>query len=187
MQDSSFALVLWSFILSQSGCSFDSTIELLKPPESKSDFARSEIIPNGPGVADGQSELRVVIQLMNSDGSSVSLYKPTYEITQGGGVQAQECTTSNNNGVSTCILKSTQAGAKTLKVTNINIDLAKEVVFLTPGSMNSGGLTVGGGTKNSASGIKLHAAGGGNQPKGLNTTSSGFKLYGGPEGNVFSR
>ncbi len=169
------------------GCSLDSNIDLINPPANLSDFKRSEIITNSPGVADGSSELIVVIQLMNSNGSLVRLHKPTYEVIQGAGVIGSECTTSNNNGLSTCILKSTQAGTKRISVTNVKIDLQKNVVFDAPSSKAMFGLAVASGTRTSSNSFSLHGAVGGNQPKALNTTPSGFKLWGGPEGNVFSR
>ncbi len=150
------------------------------------DFKRSEIISNGPAVADGQSELLVVIQLMNTDGSSVKLFKPIYEVISGTGVTAQACTTSNENGVSTCVLKSSEAGTKRISVTNIKIDLQSDVVFSAPvpGKAMFGLISA---TKNQTQGNFQLSASIGNQEPGVVKSSGAFKVYGGVQGEVFSR
>ncbi len=150
------------------------------------DFKKSEIISNGPAVADGQSELLVVIQLMNTDGSAVKLFKPAYEVIAGSGVSAQACTSSNENGVSTCVLKASLAGTKTISVTNIKIDLKADVVFNAPiaGKAMFGLISA---TKNhSQNGFNLSASIGNQEPKPVQS-SGAFKVYGGVQGEVFSR
>lgn len=150
------------------------------------DFKRSEIISNGPAVADGQSELLVVIQLMNTDGSSVKLFKPTYEVVSGVGVTAQECTTSNDNGVSTCVLKANQAGIKRISVTNIKIDLQADVVFTAPTASKAlFGLISVNNVQNQAN-FKLSGSIG-NQEPGVPKINGVFKVYGGIQGEAFSR
>jgi hypothetical protein len=93
------------------------------------DFLKTEIIASNEAVADGSSELLVVIHLKNSDNSSVGDYKPEYEIIAGAGVNAGTCTTSDKNGISACILKATESGVKTLRLTNAKVGLTKDVVF----------------------------------------------------------
>jgi hypothetical protein len=153
------------------------------------DFARSEIIQNGPAIADGSSELLVAVNLMNTDGSSVKLFKPTYEIVSGGGVQGSECTTSNNNGISTCILKSTQAGVKKFSVTNIRIKLERDVVFTPPEKpgLTSAIVSAAKFNKKSAQGHELSGSVGSLHSQAVITGTSGWKIFGGPEGNAFSR
>lgn len=153
--------------------------------KGKTDFARSEIITSGTGVADGSTEMLVVIQLMNSDGTPVKLYKPTYEIVSGSGVTAQECTTSNSNGVSTCILKATQAGTKRLSVTNIKIELQKDLLFQLPSSKTMLGLASGA-KQITTSGYKVSASVA-TQESAMVRESGGWKFYGGVEGNAASR
>lgn len=153
------------------------------------DFARSEIISNGPAVADGSSELLVVIHLMNSDGSAVTLYKPSYEILSGAGVQGSECTTSNNNGVSTCVLKATQPGAKKFSVTNVKIQLEKELLFSppTPPGAVTGLVSAARFRHTSAAGHEISGTVGSVHSNLVKTGTGGWKIYGGPEGNALSR
>jgi hypothetical protein len=153
------------------------------------DFARSEIIQNGPAIADGSSELLVAVSLMNADGSSVKLFKPTYEILSGGGVQGTECTTSNSNGISTCILKSTQAGVKKFSVTNIRIKLERDVVFTAPekSGLTSAIVPAAKFNEKSTQGHELSGSVGSLHSQVVITGTNGWKIFGGPEGNAFSR
>jgi hypothetical protein len=173
------------FLFSFSGCGEISN-QISATFKHVQDFKRSEIISNSPAVADGQSELLVVIQLMNTDGSSVKLFKPTYEVISGAGVTAQECTTSNDNGVSTCVLKANQAGIKRVSVTNINIELQADVVFSAPiASKSLFGLISANKVQNQGN-FSLSGSIG-NQEPGLPRTNGVFKLYGGVQGEAFSR
>lgn len=150
------------------------------------DFEKSEIISNGPAYADGQAELLMVVQLMNSDNSAVKDYKPTYEVVSGAAVNATECTTSNANGVSTCVLKSTVAGTKRVKVTNIKVDLQKDLVFINPPA-GKAMMDMAPATKKQTSGTHILNANLGNPvPQAVKTTGT-HKLYGGFQGEVFSR
>lgn len=150
------------------------------------DFEKSEIISNGPAYADGQSELLMVIQLMNSDNSVVKDHKPTYKIISGTGVNASECTTSNANGVSTCVLKATQAGTKRVKVTNIKVNLEKDLLFINP-PIGKSMMTLVATTKKQTSGTHVLEASVGNQEPDAVKASGTYKLYGGFQGDVFSR
>jgi hypothetical protein len=150
------------------------------------DFKKSEIINNGPGISDGQSELLVVIQLTNSDGSSVKSFKPAYEVVSGLGVSTAPCTTSNANGVSTCVLKSSLPGTKQISITNINIELKANIVFNAPAaSKELFGLTSAEKTQTQGN-FKISATIGSQEP-GVLKTSGVFKLYGGVQGEQFSR
>lgn len=153
------------------------------------DFARSEIISNGPVLADGSSEMIVVIQLMNSDGTPIKFFKPSYEIKAGAGVQGSECTTSNIHGVSTCVLKSTQQGVKKFVVTNVKIALEKDLVFLPPTPKGAvTGLVPAAKYKSKAvTGHELTGTIGSVHSEAVKRSPTGWKLYGGPEGNAVSR
>lgn len=149
------------------------------------DFKKSEIIQNGPGIADGQSALTVAISLMNSDGSVVPQFKPTYDIVSGTGVLPAACTTSNNNGISTCLLKATQAGVKKLSVTNIQIPLEADLIFTNPQFKPIFGFVAA--DKKQSTGTYTLSATIGSQEPGIVKTSGTHKLYGGVQGEGFSR
>jgi hypothetical protein len=150
------------------------------------DFKRSEIISNGPAAADGSSELLVVIQLMNTDGSPVKLFRPTYEVVSGAVLIAQACTTSNINGVSTCVLKANTAGTRRIAVTNIQIALQAEVVFTAPTTGKSIFGLISSTKNQTQSNFGLSASIGSQEP-GVVKSSGTFKVYGGVQGEAFSR
>ena len=153
---------------------------------NSTDFAKSQVITNGPAVADGSSQLLVVIQLMNSDNSVVVDYQPTLEITSGSGVTASPCTKSNANGVSTCVLKSVLAGTKRLAVTNISIVLQADAVFSQPSTDRLRvGLAAAGGLRSSGA-AKLSASLSFNEAGAANKNGSAV-LYGGVMGEVTSK
>lgn len=77
---------------------------------------------NGPGLADGQTELLMIVRLVNSDGSKVKGYASAYELISGSAATSA-CTASNTDGVSTCVLKAIQAGVNRVSLTNIKIQL----------------------------------------------------------------
>ncbi len=93
------------------------------------DFERTEIIHNGSAIADGNSELLVIVQLKDSDNQPVAQYKPTYDVIAGQAVIGNPCTTSLETGISVCVLKSTLAGAKTFRLTNAKTGLEHVVTF----------------------------------------------------------
>jgi len=104
------------------------TLEEIKYP-SVVDFLRTEIVVGGSNIADGNSEMIVLILLKNSDNTVIPNYKPTYEINSSTGLIATECTTSDANGISVCILKSTKPGNKLFRLTNARVGLEKMIVF----------------------------------------------------------
>ena len=126
----SMSLSLTFLVLAGCNISGKATVDFKIP--TGPDFKRSVIISSGPVAADGVSPLLVVVDLLNSDGTPVVLFTPTYEIQSGLGVVASECTPSNTNGAATCILKSLQPGVKHLAVTNVKIALEKDLTFTSP-------------------------------------------------------
>lgn len=93
------------------------------------DFEKTEIVTNGVALADGLDELIVLVRLKNSDNSIVVDFRPTYDITVGTGVIKAACTASDNHGISVCILKSTIAGVKKMRLTNAKLGLESELTF----------------------------------------------------------
>ncbi len=151
------------------------------------DFKKSEIISNGPAAADGQSDLLIVIQLTNSDSTPVVGFRPTYTVVSGGGVTALPCTTSNSNGVSTCILRSTQVGVKTILVNNVAIVLKSDVVFTTPMGRSVFG-AIAGAKKITSTDSRYELLGNfGNQEPGAVKTSGRYTLKGGVQTQTFQR
>ena len=165
-------------------CSMESSIT---STSELRDFLKSEVISSGSVPADGISELMVVLHLKNSDNSPVANYKPTYDITKGGGVIREECTHSDKNGISACILKSTVPGEKTFKVSNIEQKvLEKVVIFDTPTPTSSvAGITGGAISTTTATGYKVTGAisyGG----VSYTETPEGYKVYQTSEGGILS-
>lgn len=120
-------MVLGSVVLATSGCG---KLTLTIPQASSIvDFLKTEIIVGGTNLADGTSEMIVIIHLKNSDNTVVPNYKPTYTVTSSVGITAGECTVSSSEGVSVCVLKSTKAGTKSLKLTNALVGLEKIIDF----------------------------------------------------------
>jgi hypothetical protein len=180
-----FAFAALSLLIAGGCAKIDGQIHSTFNRSLLQDFEKSEIITNGPAAADGQSELLVVIQLKNSNQTPVSDYKPIYAVTSGLGVAAGECTTSNVNGVSTCVLKSTQAGTKHIAVTNVKIALEKDVVFTQPTTKSSLELLADG--KSKTSGSYKFSGTIGSQSPGIVKSSGHYQFFGGVQGDVFSR
>lgn len=136
------------------------SISAKNPSSLENDFVKSEVISNGPGIADGRSELILVVRLVNSDGSPVYGFRPTYEIVSGTGIIPSDCTLSDNTGTSVCVLRATVAGLKRLSVNNIKIELMRDIDFLAPsGKGHTSGLVVSAIPNNaSSSGHVLQAA-----------------------------
>lgn len=122
-------LTIVSFFLVS--CNINTSVEGTggKVVESINDFEKTEIISGGPAKADGSSELLLGIHLKNSDNSSVPSYRPQYEIQGNPGVNAGDCTSSDNNGISACVLTSTVPGSFAFVLTNAKVGLTKTLVF----------------------------------------------------------
>ncbi len=96
------------------------------------DFAKTEIIVGGSNLANGISDMIIVVHLKNSDNSPVVDYKPTYNVTPLSGMTNIECSKSTGAGISVCVLRSTVAGFKNFKLTNAKVGLQKDVEFINP-------------------------------------------------------
>ena len=127
--------VLAGLMFSLANCSIDVAIDDVTP----NDFLRSTILATSRGVGDGQTSAQVILLLKNSDDSLVVGYKPSFDFVDNGGSSIEEngvtffeCTVSNDEGISTCVIKSIVVGAKRLLFNNITIDLVGEVFFDPP-------------------------------------------------------
>ena len=116
-------------------CSIDVSIEDITP----NDFSLSSVLATSRGVGDGQTSATVVILLKNSGGSLVANHKPNFVFVdnngatnQGAGITFSDCTTSNDQGISTCTIKSISIGPRRLAFNNIIIELFGEVYFDPP-------------------------------------------------------
>ena len=106
----------------------------LELPTKINDFLKTEIIVGGSNLANGSSDMYIIVQLKNSDSSPVVDYKPQYNMTPLTGLSVLACTSSTSNGVSVCTVRSTSAGFKTFKLTNAKVGLSKVVEFVNPSS-----------------------------------------------------
>lgn len=93
------------------------------------DYAKSEWVIEGTGVANGQSIFSFSIKLINSDDTPVVNFKPLYEVTSGNGVAASPCSKTNESGIANCSMKSTEPGTKVVSVTNLPIKLKGDILF----------------------------------------------------------
>lgn len=139
------------------------------------DFEKTEIVTNGTALADGIDELIVLVRLKNSDNSIVSDYRPDYEITVGGGVVKGNCTKSDNHGISVCILKSTIAGVKRMRLTNAKLGLESDLTFKARTSNVFTVLSGGTATGVTGNGSKVQLSIGDNKALQA-TTAGGYKV-----------
>lgn len=128
-----FALLLISFIATN--CSIDVSVEDI----TANDFLQSTILATSRGVGDGQTSASIVLLLKNSDGSIVANFEPSFDFVdnngsavQGNGITFFECSVSNEQGISTCVLRSVIVGARRLSFNNILVELIGEVYFDPP-------------------------------------------------------
>jgi hypothetical protein len=82
-------------------------------------------------VADGIASVVVVIYLKNKSNQPVRSYQPKYSVA-GSGIVPIPCTLSNEEGISVCLVKSTEVGQRTFRVTNIAINLTSPINFTAP-------------------------------------------------------
>lgn len=131
-----FLIILSTYFLW--GCSLNTNIERSSILNKSNDFLKTEIVVGEPVPADGSSNLLVVIHLKNSDNNPVKEFLPTYTVTEdnsslnnslSNSVVTTPCSTSDNNGISACILKSSAAGSLLFVLTNAKVGLSKTVVF----------------------------------------------------------
>ncbi|WII71540.1 hypothetical protein QJS83_13810 [Bdellovibrio sp. 22V] len=153
---------------------------------SKSDFKNTEIVVGQHGLADGTTELFVVIRLMNSDNTVIQGYRPDYSITKGTGVIETDCSVSDSFGVSICSLRSHDAGIKTMELNNIaDHHVETDLVFDAPTKEqtvvdNSGGDV---GEATSPSGWKMTATVGTQFDK-ASAEGNGYKFKAGPLSSI---
>ena len=141
----------------------------------KNDFLKTEFIVGGPQPANGVSQLLVGLQLKNSDNNAVPNYKPTYEVVSGQGVTGTACTTSDNNGISACILKSVVPGQKTIALTNAKIGLKQNVVFENPAGAKAANIISGATFHSVTTGGSKVSMSVGNPAQGIKrTTTAGY-------------
>ncbi len=146
-------------------------------PSAGLDFQKTEILVGGTNLADGNSQMLVVVHLKNSNSSPVKNYKPTYTVAPANGLITSECSTSTDSGISVCVLKSTSAGLKTFRLTNAKVGLEKIVEFenLKKGQML--GLASGAHQNmTTAAGHKVRLAAGEIGTGVRGTTSGGYKV-----------
>lgn len=93
------------------------------------DFEKTEILPGSPAFANGSEQLLVAIHLKNSNSASVPNYRPEYEFIDGAGVIPSQCSTSDSNGISVCLVKATVPGKKVLRLINAKVGLESEIEF----------------------------------------------------------
>jgi hypothetical protein len=85
------------------------------------------ITVTSPGVADGVTPVTVTITL-RFNGAPLAGLTPTYSVTGSGNILGA-CSVTNASGVSTCSLRSTGAGTKTVALTNPPVNSTATVVF----------------------------------------------------------
>jgi hypothetical protein len=184
------------FCLNFLGCSLNTNIERIGATSNINDFLKTEIVVGEPVPADGSSNLLVVIHLKNSDNNPVKEFLPTYTVTanenndsnslsntevsssvMASSVLTSPCTTSDNNGISACVLKSTAAGNLIFKLTNAKVGLSKPIAFISVKTQSdlkivSGSLPNG----TTLQGSKVSLTLGEGVESGHHTTSGGYKV-----------
>ena len=141
------------------------------------DFLRTEFAVAGSEIADGTSSLLVGLQLKNSDNLPVGAYKPEFRIASGAGVNSSGCTTSDANGISACVLRSTVPGEKVLELTNAKVGLKQTVLFTAPVGAKTGKIVAGASTSlSTAQGAKLMASVGDSVFGLSRTTQGGYQV-----------
>jgi hypothetical protein len=111
-------------------CSVDSKVTDSREP----DFLNSKVISSTQAYADGQSDLVVTIQLLNSDGSPVVGHELSSDLSQSGdGVFAIGCSKSDDKGFVVCRYRAVEWGQRRVDFANIkNFPLNTSVEFLEP-------------------------------------------------------
>ncbi|RYZ93359.1 MAG: hypothetical protein EOP06_01205 [Proteobacteria bacterium] len=178
---------LAAILLSSTSCSKLGSGVSFEFDKQATDFAKSQIITNGPQAADGVSPLLIVISLQNSNNTPVVNFTPTYQVVSGSLVVSAPCTSSNSNGVSTCILKSHVPGTKRILVDNIIINLTADVVFTLPPAGRSTIAFVSSTKKPQSVGAYKFSGTIGNSDSGIKKQSGTYSFYGSLQGQESSR
>ena len=168
------------------GCSVDGS--MTGDAGSGADFLKSEIITNGKGVADGSTDFVVLVRLLTSRSKAVKDFRPEYNVSPLVGVAAATCTLSDVNGVSVCLVKSSVAGIKSFAVTNINLDLAKDIEFLAANTSRIKGLASGANKDVLTNGaFVVNSAAGSMSAPVKQTTGGGYEVYSSVQGVLSSQ
>lgn len=140
------------------------------------DYANTTIMVASSAAADGSSTLLAVVTLKNVDNSPCVGFKPSYEITPVEGVTKMDCTNSDINGVSSCLVKAITPGAKTFSLTNAKVGLAQPIEFTAPSGLQRLNTMAGGAIGTTANGSKMQVSIG-SPVKGVrHTTAGGYKV-----------
>jgi hypothetical protein len=145
---------LAAITLTQAGCpgKVKSVFSSTAPPST---LANSKLqVENDGAMADGISAIIVLAEMRNQADAPVSGFTPEIEV-DGEGVTTSPCTATNNAGISVCVVKATEQGIKTFKVTNADgLDLKVDLNFtaLLP---QTPGITVGGGSTTVSTGTAI--------------------------------
>jgi hypothetical protein len=127
-------------------CSLDVSVEDLDP----SNYSASTIEAIGPFVADGITAATIKIYVMDN-GKPIEGFTPIYKVSGSGNLLGQ-CSETNSHGLSTCLLRSTVAGRKTISLVSPDTKAKIDVVFV-PGIPAKAGFSIssGGGVQTSGS------------------------------------
>ncbi|MCJ8276888.1 MAG: hypothetical protein MJK18_08605 [Bdellovibrionales bacterium] len=123
------------FLLLLANCSLDIAIDDI----AADDFADSSILSTSRGVGDGITSATVTLLLKNSNGTVVVDHIPDLAFINGDGQSFQDegvtfvdCTKSNDEGISTCLIKSITIGKKRIGFMNLIVDLFGDIYFDPP-------------------------------------------------------
>jgi hypothetical protein len=152
---------------------------------SGNDFALSYVSVSGAGIADGSTDFQFSVVLKNSNGSYVNSFIPQFSIVSGEGVTSITCASSNSSGVSNCSIKATTIGVKRISISNISVSLEEDITFNATGDKTVFGISANGKVLSQGN-FKLSGTIGVNEANAKKTSGS-FKLFGGVQGEAFSR
>jgi len=181
--------VAFLFIFISSCGKISGGITQSRPKIASNDFLMTEIVTNSPGIANGVSDLIVLIHIKNSDGAPVANYRPEFSITSGVGLTSGSCTLSSSQGVAVCILRATQPGVRTLQLTNARVGLSTQIRFDLPsgGKQVIGLASAGQQRGTTASGYQVEASAGHLTDRITVKTARGYTGYLSIQGTVVSR
>ena len=148
------------------------------------DFLASKVVSSSTGVADNKTQLVVVLEFANSDGTKVSGFTPTFSAVMTG-LTALGCTVTDSSGISTCRFTSSETGSTLFSVTNLSvISLQKEINFVPTSQPSMAEIVSGGNVKQTGTGGWTASSTIGpafGQPK---QSGSGFSVFVGFQGSM---
>lgn len=162
------------------GCKFEG--EFIDFGSERIDFLKSYIANTSVGVADGATILNVQIFLVNSDGSKVVGFTPSYNASFSG-LNHLGCTKSTEQGLSICSFTSSNPGTFLFSVNNTKEknDLQEDLTFtpLTTGvklaEVSSGGQK----SATAPGSYKVDATVGATTSQGVFSAPGGYKVFAG--------